>query len=135
MDVGRYVVEEHLRTNASVADLAKAHGLHRSWVYKLLARYRRYGEAGLVARSRRPKTSPGRISDRYEDEIVALRKQLSDKGFDAGAQTIFAHLARRHGQPPSVPTIWRVLQAWACRATAAQEAPELLQALCRQPAQ
>jgi len=111
MDVGRYVFEEHLRTKASVAELARAHGLHRSWVYKLLARYRRYGEAGLVAGSRRPRTSPGRISDRYEDEIVALRKQLSDKGFDAGAQTILAHLARRYGQPPSVPTISRVLKA------------------------
>ena len=89
------MVEEHLRTKGSVAELAKAHGLHRSWAYKLLARYRRYGEEGLVARSRRPKTSPGRIADRYENEIVALRKQLSDKGFDAGAQTIFAYLARR----------------------------------------
>lgn len=75
MDVGRYVVEEHLRTKGSVAELAKAHGLHRSWAYKLLARYRRYGEEGLVARSRRPKTSradsgPLRKRDRGAQETV-----------------------------------------------------------------
>jgi len=111
MDVGRYVVEEHLRTGASVSQLAKAHGLHRSWVYKLLARYRRYGEPGLVPRSRRPKTSPARIAHLYEEQVLALRKDLCDRGLDAGAQTIYAHLARELASPPSVATIWRVLRA------------------------
>ncbi len=111
MDVGRFVVEAHLKEGRSVAELARAHGVHRSWVYKLLKRYRLEGEAGLVARSRRPKTSPSRIFDLYEDEIVALRKQLLDNGFDAGAETIKAHLARRHESVPSVSTIWRVLKA------------------------
>jgi transposase InsO family protein len=111
MDVGRYVVEEHLRTGASVAELAKAHGLHRSWVYKLLARYRRYGEAGLVPRSRRPRQSPTRIADLYEEEVIELRKQLAEAGFDAGAQSIYSHMARRVEAPPSVSTIWRTLKA------------------------
>jgi transposase len=111
VDVGRFVVEAHLKEGRSVAELARAHGVHRSWVYKLLKRCRLEGEAGLVARSRRPKTSPSRIFDLYEDEIVALRKQLLDNGFDAGAETIKAHLARRHESVPSVSTIWRVLKA------------------------
>jgi transposase InsO family protein len=55
--------------------------------------------------------SPTRITDRFEDEIVAIRKQLSEAGFDAGAQTIHAHLARGHDTAPSVSTIWRVLNA------------------------
>ena len=42
---------------------------------------------------------------------MALRKELSDEGFDAGAVTIQSHLARRHDQVPSVSTIWRVLKA------------------------
>jgi transposase InsO family protein len=42
---------------------------------------------------------------------VALRKELVDAGYDAGAETIHCHLARSHEHPPSVPTIWRVLRA------------------------
>ncbi|MGZ7010960.1 MAG: IS481 family transposase [Ilumatobacteraceae bacterium] len=111
MDLGRYLVERHLREGTSVAELAAAHGVHRSWLYKLLARYRAGGDAGLEARSRRPHHSPSRISHHFEDEIIALRKRLDTAGFDAGAQTIHTHLARAHRNPPSVSTIWRVLIA------------------------
>ena len=70
MDVGRYLVKAHLREGRSVAELARTHSVHRSWLYKLLARYRAEGEAGLAPRSRRPKSShrlvarPPRPSDR-----------------------------------------------------------------------
>jgi|SRR5271170_3237655 len=111
MDMGRYLVEAHLLEGRSVSELAQAHGVHRSWLYKLLARYREEGEAGLVARSRRPRSSPTKISDRYEDEIVALRKELTDAGFDAGAGSIHFHLGQRHDVVPSVSSIWRVLRA------------------------
>lgn len=111
MDLGRYLVERHLREGTAVGELAAAHGMHRSWLYKLLARYRADGAAGLEPRSRRPLRSPTRIADRFEDEIVALRKQLDDAGFDAGAQTIHSHLSRCYETPPSVSTIWRVLKA------------------------
>ena len=50
--------------------------MHPSWLFKLLRRYRLEGPAGLEPRSRRPKSSPSRIVDLYEDEIVALRKEL-----------------------------------------------------------
>lgn len=110
MDKGRFLVETHLRTGRSIGDLAQAHGVHRSWLYKLLARYRAEGEAGLELRSRRPHHSPTRITDVYEDHIVALRKELVDCGYDAGADTIQAHLARSHARVPSVSTIWRVLK-------------------------
>jgi transposase-like protein len=63
MEMGRYLVEAHLVEGRSVGELAKAHGVHRSWIYKQLARYRAEGEAGLAPRSRRPKTSPTKISD------------------------------------------------------------------------
>ena len=58
MDVGPYLVEAHLREGRRVADLARVHGVHRSWLYKLLSRYRAQGEAGLAPRSRRPHRSP-----------------------------------------------------------------------------
>jgi transposase InsO family protein len=110
MDLGRYLVERHLREGTPVGELAAAHGLHRSWLYKLLARYRSDGEAGLEPRSRRPLRSPTRIAGQFEDEIVALRKQLDEMGVDAGAHTIHAHLDQRHDAPPSVSTVWRVLK-------------------------
>ena len=109
--MGRFLIETHLRTGRSIAELAAAHGLHRSWLYKLLARYRREGEAGLEPRSRRPRRSPTRIAGIHEEAIVALRKELADAGFDAGAATIHYHLSRRQAQVPSVSTIWRVLRA------------------------
>jgi transposase InsO family protein len=110
MDMGRYLVEAHLREGRPVAELAAAHGVHRSWIYKLLARYRDHGEAGLVARSRRPCSSPTAVADVVEDEIVALRKRLVEDGLDAGAVTIHWHLSRHHDQVPSVSTIWRILK-------------------------
>lgn len=111
MELGRFVVESHLKEGRSVAQLARDHGVSRGWIYKLLTRYRREGWAGVEARSRRPKRCPTRIADRYEDDIVAMRKQLADAGFDAGAQTIQFHLSAHHEVVPSVSTIWRVLKA------------------------
>jgi transposase InsO family protein len=107
----RFVVETHLRTGRPVAELAAQYEVDRSWVYRRLARYRREGEAGLDPKSRRPKHSPTRIADLYEDEIVALRKELHDFGADAGAETIHYHLSQRRSDVPSVSTIWRVLKA------------------------
>jgi transposase InsO family protein len=111
VDKVRFVVELHLRTGRPLGELAKSYDLDRSWLYRRLARYRREGEAGLELRSRRPRTSPARIADLYEDEIVAWRKELSERGLDAGAETIRYHLALRHASVPSPSTIWRVLKA------------------------
>lgn len=111
MDKARFLVETHLQTGRPIAELAAAHGVHRSWLYKLLARYRREGPAGLEPRSRRPHNSPTRIADRHEDAIVELRKELLDAGLDAGAATIHWHLSARQDEVPSVSTIWRVLKA------------------------
>jgi transposase InsO family protein len=111
MEKGRFLVETHLRTGRPLSELARTHGVHRSWLYKLLARYRAEGETGLESRSRRPHHNPTRITDRYEDDIVALRKELTDAGYDNGAATIQVHLAKLHEVLPSVATIWRVLKA------------------------
>jgi transposase InsO family protein len=112
VDKGRFLIETHLRTGKPLPELAEAHGVHRTWLYKLLARYRREGPAGLEPRSRRPHRSPTRTDSAWEDRIVALRKELVDMGVDAGAETIRYHLCKRHrATPPSVSTIWRVLKA------------------------
>jgi transposase InsO family protein len=111
MDMGRFLIETHLRTGRPIKELAAAHEVSASWLFKLLRRYRVEGPEGLAPRSRRPRRSPTRIADRFEDEIVALHKQLADDGLDAGAQTIQYHLAQRHRRPPSASTVFRVLKA------------------------
>jgi transposase len=110
MDVGRYLVEAHLREGRSVAELARVHGVHRSWLYKLLARYRRDGAAGLAPRSRRPHRSPTALQSEVTEEIVRVRSDLVAQGLDAGALTIQWHLERRLGCAPSVSSIVRVLR-------------------------
>jgi transposase InsO family protein len=110
MDVGRYLVEAHLRERRPIGELARSHGVHRSWLYKLLARYRREGEAGLLPRSRRPHRSPQAMPLEVADEIVALRASLLEQGLDAGALTIQWHLGRRGGRVPSASSIVRLLR-------------------------
>jgi len=110
MDVGRYLVEAHLREGRRVAELARVHGVHRSWLYKLLGRYRSEGEAGLVARSRRPRRSPTAMSADVAEEIVRLRSDLLAQGLDAGALTIQWHLGRGRERVPSTSSIVRLLR-------------------------
>jgi transposase InsO family protein len=112
MEMAVYLVTAVLVEGRSAREVAAAHGVSKTWVYELLARYRAEGEAGLVARSRRPRRSPTKISHRFEDDIVRVRKDLVEAGYDAGAETIRVHLARqRRGAVPSIATIWRVLKA------------------------
>jgi transposase InsO family protein len=113
MDMAAYLVTAVVVEGRSAREVAAAHGVSKSWVYELVARYREDGEAGLAPRSRRPKRSPTRVWDRFEDDIVRLRKELVELGVDAGAETIRFHLARRHPRRliPSISTIWRVLKA------------------------
>ena len=110
MDKARYLVEAHVLEGRSVSELAVAHGVHRSWIYKHLARYRAGGYGALERRSRAPRSSPNRISAEMVEAIVSLRKQLEGEGHDCGAATIAYHLAERFEQVPSVSTIWRVLR-------------------------
>lgn len=113
MEMARYLVTAVEVEKRSVRAVATEHGVSKSWLYELLARYRQEGDAGLVARSRRPLHSPTKVSERIEDEIVQLRKELTESGYDAGPETIGVHLARRHDGEvvASYATIWRVLKA------------------------
>ncbi len=110
MELARYVVEAVVLEGRSYRDVARSHGVSKSWVAKLVGRYRAGGYDGMAARSRAPRTIPHRTPPEVEDDIVAVRKDLQDQGLDAGAQTIHVHLARRREPPPSVSTIWRVLR-------------------------
>jgi transposase InsO family protein len=110
MDLARYVVDAVVLEGRSYREVARAHGVSKSWVGKLVGRYRAGGYEAIVPRSRAPRRIPHRTPDQLEDEIVALRKQLTELGVDAGAATIAYHLGLRHQRVPSVSTIWRVLR-------------------------
>jgi transposase InsO family protein len=111
MSLAKLVVTAVRVEGRTQAEVARDLGVSRRWVHELVHRFDREGEAGLEPRSRRPRSCPTRTWDEVEDEIVELRKELGDLGFDAGAQTIRVHLVRRHGEDPvpSVATIWRIL--------------------------
>lgn len=96
MAKARYLVEAHLVESRSVSELAAAHGVHRSWIYKLLARYREGGYEALEPRSRAPRSSPNATPE----EVVRA----------VGAETIAHHLAKELDSVPSVSTIWRILR-------------------------
>jgi transposase InsO family protein len=110
VDLARYVVEAVLREGRSYREVARAHGVSKSWVAVLVGRYRVGGDEGLEPRSKVPRRIPHRTSAELEDHIVALRKELADEGLDAGAYTIHYHLSKRLTAVPSVATIWRVLR-------------------------
>jgi transposase InsO family protein len=111
MSFARLVVTAVRVEGRSKAEVARSYGVSARWVYELCRRFDAEGEAALEPRSRRPRSSPQRTPEALEDEIVELRKDLSDLGLDAGAQTIGVHLRRRHPDAPlpSTATIWRIL--------------------------
>jgi transposase InsO family protein len=110
MDLARYVVDAVVVEGRSYREVARAHGVSKSWVGKLVGRFRAGGYPAIEPRSRAARRIPHRTPDALEDEIVALRKELAELGVDAGAATIHYHLGTRHQAVPSVSTIWRVLR-------------------------
>lgn len=110
MYLARYVVEAVVREGRSYREVAQAHGVSKSWVGKMVARYREGGYEALEPRSRAPNRIRHRTPPEVEENIVRLRKQLSDQGLDAGAATIHYHLTQESDWVPSVATIWRVLK-------------------------
>ena len=91
-------------------------GVKPKTFYKYLARFAEEGVEGFYPRSRRPLTSPTRLSAAVEDVIVRARKELDDDGWDAGAEQIaFWIQDHRDAWPadvavPSRATINRVLE-------------------------
>jgi transposase InsO family protein len=97
--------------NRPVRDVAATYGVSTSWLYELLARYRREGEAVFEPRSRRPRSNPNATPLPVVDLIVRLRKELADQGLDAGPETICWHLTHHHDITVSRATVARQLIA------------------------
>jgi transposase len=110
MGLAPYLVEAVVLEGRSVTELARAHRVSRFWIYMLLARYREGGHPALEPRSRRPKSCSHQTGPALEDEVVRLRAELTQAGFDAGPQTIVYDLQGRVPAPPSAATLWRILK-------------------------
>jgi transposase InsO family protein len=107
----RLVITAVIVEGRSQSEVARAYGVSQSWISRLVARYRREGDAAFEPRSRRPHTSPTRLSQSSIDLIVELRKKLAGKGLDNGPETIAWHLKHHHGLRVSTPSIIRHLRA------------------------
>ena len=105
----RLVITAVTLENRTVADIVSDYGVSRSWVYELLARYRDEGETAFEPRSRRPHRSPRATPPEVVELILRLRKDLIDRGLDAGPDTIGWHLTHHHGATVSRATIARTL--------------------------
>jgi transposase InsO family protein len=110
--LARYVVDAVLLEGRSAWEVARAHGISKSWIYELISRYRQGGYAALEPRSRRPKSCKHSTPEEVMHAILRLREQLSQEGHDCGPATIAYHLAQDIGKEgvPSVSTIWRILR-------------------------
>lgn len=109
MSKARLVITAVVVEHRPVAEVARDYRVARSWIYALLARYRHEGEAAFQPRSRRPGSSPNATSPAVIELVLALRKELTDAGHDAGAETIGWHLKHHHNLVVSRATIHRIL--------------------------
>src|SRR3954454_16357338 len=105
MSKARLVITALEVEGRSPAEVVATYGVSRSWLYELRARYRAEGDAAFEARSRRPRTSPASTPASTVELVLKLRKQLSESGLDAGADTIGWHLSHRHKTTLSRATI------------------------------
>ncbi len=111
MSKHRVAVLKVISKQSSVTAAAAESGISRQQLTRLVRRYRDGGLDAVEPRSRRPLTNPGRTPDVVRDRIVALRRELTAKGLDAGPVTIAWHLDREGRPVPSTATIRRILHA------------------------
>ena len=111
MSLAELVITSVKVEGRSKSEVARAYRVSRYWVHQLVRRFEAEGDSAFQPRSRRPRSNSRAVSHDVEDRIIRLRKELSKKGFDAGADTIHTHLQRQgRAEPvPAVSTIWRIL--------------------------
>ena len=88
MSKARVVVLEVVSGHLSVTAAARAYGMSRQHIYRLLARYRDGGLEAVDPRSRRPVSNPRAVGDEVIAAIVTIRERLVTDGLDAGPLTL-----------------------------------------------
>ncbi len=105
----RRLVITAVLAGSSQSEVARTYGVSQGWVSRLMARYAAEGEAAFEPRSRRPHTSPAATPPPTVELVLRLRKQLTEAGLDAGADTVGWHLTHHHQTTLSRATIHRIL--------------------------
>lgn len=99
----------------TVTEFCRSVKISRSVFYKVRARAARESTAALHPRSRAPRSPARRYGPEVVNELVRIRKQLRDDGWDYGPRTIHYEAATQESFPndviPSVATIARLLSA------------------------
>lgn len=100
--VARYVEGEQFNVRAQCALIRCS----TTTFYKYAQRFSERGVEGLYPDSRRPLTSPRVVTSDIEDLVVRARKELSDDGWDEGADSIWFALddLRRRGTDSTAET-------------------------------
>ena len=105
----RRLVITAVLSGQSQSHVARTYRVSQGWVSKLMARYRLEGAAAFEPLSRAPGSSPHAIAPDSVELVLRLRKELTDAGLDAGADTIGWHLTHHHATTVSRATINRIL--------------------------
>ena len=105
----RRVVITAVLAGTSQSEVARTYQVSQGWISRLLARYKIEGEAAFEPRSRRPHTSPNATPAATVELVLRLRKELTEQGHDAGADTIGWHLLHHHQTRLPRATIHRIL--------------------------
>jgi len=96
----------------AVSTFCAEHQITRKTFYALRARARAEGEAAVLEpKSRRPATSPTRITEQVKDEAIRVRAALEASGLDYGPISVFDKMNSMGLQPPSIPTLARIFRA------------------------
>jgi transposase InsO family protein len=109
MSRARVAVLKVVSTKASVTEVAAEFGISRRQLTRLIAAYRHGGLDALEPRSRRPLSNPKATPVEVRERVIALRRQLTADGLDAGPETIRWHLQQEGLRLLSTSTIRRIL--------------------------
>ena len=105
----RRLVVTAVLAGQSQSEVARTYGVSQGWISRLMNRYRLEGEAAFEPLSRAPASRPGSTPPQTVELVLRLRKQLTEAGLDAGADTLGWHLAHHHATTLSRATINRIL--------------------------
>jgi transposase-like protein len=72
----RYDAVKEVLDGGTVTEVARRYGVTRQSLHNWLRRYRERGMAGLVDRSKRPRSCPHRTPARAELKVIELRESI-----------------------------------------------------------
>lgn len=97
----------------AVSTFCAEHGISRKSFYELRKRVKAEGPAAVLEpRSRRPRTSPAKLSDEVKEQAVAVRAALEASGLDHGPISVNEKMrAMGLDQVPSTASLARIFGA------------------------